>query len=660
MTVEELCRKLRPLCGPRIDRLYEAYLISELSDRREIETTLELLHAKVFPPFQRQSVLSPPPAEHARGEYPVGSVTYADRVLYPFGLREDDWIKHILIVGASGSGKTNTCLQLLKNLLLHHKPFLVLDWKRNYRDLLNESYADDVRVFTPGRDLVPFRFNPLIPPPGTPATAWVKKLIEVISHATYVGEGVMFLLQKALDQTYRAFGMYDTPTSYPTLLDVLKVIESMQAKGREAGWLASTLRSLGALTFGEAGRVFLTDQPIDPVTLLSQSVILELDTLTNADKTFLVESLLLWIHHYRLSSPTGKREQFEHAIILEEAHHILNKGKSDLVGGEAITETLVREIRELGEAVVIIDQCPSLLSLPARANTWCTISMNLKDAKDVQSAASAMLLDAQDKRILGELNVGEAVIKMQGRWPHAFTVRVPEVPIVKGSVTDALLRQRLGCFPDSAPESADFGPERPIQGVRKKETGITPNERALLEDIRDHPWTGVVDRYRRLRWSRRKGNEVKQEVMRKDLVKPEDIAMNNARLILLPLTAEGRHVLGLDPPTPKRPGGPQHEFWKYRCTAYYQAKGYEVSIEEALGEGKAVDLVARRSGEQIAIEVETGRSDTVANVLKCQAAGFPRILLLATTERAEAKVRRDLGAAGLLADVEVRCARQFL
>ena len=76
------------------------------------------------------------------------------------------------------------------------------------------------------------------------------------------------------------------------------------------------------------------------MNILKNSVILELDALTNTDKTFLVESLLLWIHHYRLASPGGRREQFDHAIILEEAHHIIGKTKSDLVGGEAITDVI--------------------------------------------------------------------------------------------------------------------------------------------------------------------------------------------------------------------------------------------------------------------------------------------------------------------------------
>ena len=435
--VDEICLKLRPVYGKKIDQLWKAYLVEDFDGKKDIEQAIHILYARTFAGtigFDEEPMLAPPPPDRIRGEYPIGSVTYLHKNKYPFGIREDDWIKHVLIVGASGSGKTNLCFQILKDFLLRGKPFLVLDWKRNYRDIVTEEYGKNVKVFTVGRTIAPFQFNPLIPPPGTAAKTWLKKLIEIIAHATFVGEGVMYLLQKGLDNVYQRFGMYgEKPvTQYPTLKDLLKTISTMEAKGREAGWMSSTLRALGALTFGETGKVFNVRQQSNMVELLNSSVILEMDSLTNADKTFLVEGILLWIHHYRLSSPMGNREQFEHAIILEEAHHVIGKEKSDLVGGEAITDVIIREIRELGEAVIIIDQCPSLLSLPARANTWCTIVLNLKDAKDVNSAASALLLDGSDKKILGQLDVGEAVVKLQGRWHRPFSISIPLVPIKKG------------------------------------------------------------------------------------------------------------------------------------------------------------------------------------------------------------------------------------
>lgn len=84
-----------------------------------------------------------------------------------FGLREDEWIKHLLIVGMSGAGKTNLTFRILRQLEAKKKPFLVFDWEKNYRDLRQLPEFKDLIVFTVSRKAVPFHFNPLIPPPGT-------------------------------------------------------------------------------------------------------------------------------------------------------------------------------------------------------------------------------------------------------------------------------------------------------------------------------------------------------------------------------------------------------------------------------------------------------------------------------------------------------------
>ena len=150
-TVEDLCKKLRPVLGQKVENLWRAYLAEDAAGKREIEQILELLNAKTFDTnlaVEEKSSLLPPPEEKTRGDYPLGNIVYANKELHPFGLREHDWIKHTLIVGASGSGKTNLCFQILKNFIYKKKPFLVLDWKRNYRDILNEDYGKNVKVFT--------------------------------------------------------------------------------------------------------------------------------------------------------------------------------------------------------------------------------------------------------------------------------------------------------------------------------------------------------------------------------------------------------------------------------------------------------------------------------------------------------------------------------
>lgn len=73
---------------------------------------------------------------------------------------------------------------------------------RNYRDVLKEledCQKEEVLVFTVGRNISPIVFNPLIPPEGTQATTWLKKFIEIVSRAYFLGEGVMYLLQSYLE-----------------------------------------------------------------------------------------------------------------------------------------------------------------------------------------------------------------------------------------------------------------------------------------------------------------------------------------------------------------------------------------------------------------------------------------------------------------------------
>ena len=86
------------------------------------------------------------------------------------------------------------------------------------------------------------------------------------------------------------------------------------------------------------------------------------------------------IHHQRMTEE--KREDFKHCILIEEAHHILSDERRSLVGGQSVMEIIFREIREFGESLILLDQHPSKISLPALGNTYCTICMNLKHKTD--------------------------------------------------------------------------------------------------------------------------------------------------------------------------------------------------------------------------------------------------------------------------------------
>ena len=656
MDVQELCRQLKPLIGKKADQYYLAYLTEDQEGRRDIEAAIRLMAVKRLGSTvdSPETYLSVPPKDTALGEYPVGTVHYSGRNYHLFGLREEEWIQHTAIFGRSGAGKTNTVFILLKSLLAKRKPFLIFDWKRNYRDLLAMT-DENILVYTVGRDTSPMVFNPLIPPTGTDPKVWLKKLIEIIAGAYYLGEGVMFLLQEALNAVYEQFGVYEgTPRKYPTFIDVLKWLEDNPVKGRKALWMDSTMRGIKSICFGPMGEVVNTSNQPNLAMLLDRNVILELDALTNNDKNLIIESMLLWIHHYRLVQPD--RECFKHVIFIEEAHHILLK-KPGGSGGEAVTDTILREIRELGEAIVLVDQHPSLISIPALGNSYTTITMNLKHRLDVNAVAAAMLMKDEDNELLGRLPIGAAVVKLQGRWLQPFEVVIPHCKVPKGAVDDEKLKAAMADRNVLHNQAAQIEP--PPQKVLTIE--LNEREEALLLEIASHPFSGVVERYRRLRISRRNGDTIKKSLIEKELIEPVSILTRSGRMVLLDITDIGwQHLsrIGKVKPPVRFNEGLEHRFWKQKAAEHYEAMGYNVLIEEPVN--GYTDIIIEKDGKRTAVEIETGKSDWKKNLEKNVKKDFESIIIMATTPECLIQIQNQLATESEQSKVLLTSAQQLV
>jgi hypothetical protein len=541
--IRQLCLRLKPILGSKIDQIYEAYLSEDSEGKKQVENYLELLAAKYILQElgQPETILLPPSKEKAAGEYQIGTVQYAGKDLYPFGLKEGEWIQHVAILGRSGAGKTNVGFLILEQLKKKGKPFLLFDWKRNYRDLLALSEFKDVEVYTIGRNIAPFTFNPLIPPAGTNPKTWLKKLNEVIAHAYCLGNGVLFLLQEAVDAVYEEAGVYDgTVEKWPTFKDVLFKARNMNTRGRESGWLSSTLRALSTLCFGDMDKLVNSSNNKTIGHILTQNVILELDALTQSDKTFFIQSVLLYLHHKRMTEE--RREDFKHTIIIEEAHHILSDERRSLVGGQSVIDIIFREIREFGESLILLDQHPSKISLYALGNTYCTICMNLKHKTDINAMGQCLLLD-KEREILGTLEVGQAVVKLQGRIARPFQITIPEFIIEKGKISDALIKQHMQNIAPAEPEEDFRLPNQVTVEVAKKLKSIDDSVLAFLKDIQQYPDSGIAERYKRLEISVRQGQKLEANALKKDLIEEHVETTKTGRLKVIQLTQKGRAAL---------------------------------------------------------------------------------------------------------------------
>ncbi len=78
LLAEDICVKLRPIMGAKIDRLWRAYMVEDIEGKREIEQILNMLYLDNFDggvgSVKNIDTLIPPPAEKVRGEYPIGDV----------------------------------------------------------------------------------------------------------------------------------------------------------------------------------------------------------------------------------------------------------------------------------------------------------------------------------------------------------------------------------------------------------------------------------------------------------------------------------------------------------------------------------------------------------------------------------------------------------
>jgi len=694
MTARETLRKLTPIIGEeRASRLWRVYLSSDSLERRNLECTFEAYAAQALgdvPSAGAVGLFPPPPPERALGDLDLGYVRYAGKDSFLFGLRTEELLRHVGIYGSSGCGKSNGIALILDGLMNAGIPFLLCDFKRTFRGLLQDRRVQ-VLVFTAGDERTsPFRLNPLVPPPGTSIEVWTKKVIGALSHAFCQGAGSESLLVAALEEAYAQAA---SGKRWPTFEDVAQVLEAEPARGRKGMWMDSAQRAVKSISTGNAAAVFCPSYPTPLLDLLTRPAVLEMDLLNQAEQTLLAEVLLLWIIQYRMNNNTD-RESLKHALVIEEAHHLLRAPPGVGDGSEPVIHIALREVRELGESVILATQNASVVPVAVFGNQATTLAFHTKHAKDVSSTAQAMLLKDEGKDELGRLPVGEAIVRVP-RWQDPVHIRLKLRPIAKGKVSDQDIRQHMSkaaYFGDSGPfhaETEEGGQLRTIPPREENELiltespstqacskirehaspattpeniqqqGVLPSQPSALEwemlkDIVRNPFDGVVKRIKRLGVSRRKGTAALSALENRKITMPVSVFTGSAVLKLFELTQGGRslcnsHAIG---PLPKvTDGGVEHQYWVRHAASVLKSKGWRTHTEYPATTDVIVDIHAQKEERTMAVLVETGRSNVARNLTKTIIAGYAELWVVSNNplvrKTVDGFVRRSPSAAAI-------------
>ncbi len=613
VNIFEEIKRLIPFLGKEnAAKLEAAYLLGNENYRKRILEIIDGLKALAFSDteLRESALIEPPPREVvSHGEIKLGKILYGKKELYPLFINKKDLLTHIGIFGSSGSGKTNIVHYLVKALIEKEIPVLIFDFsKRNYRDLLTlPEVKDRITVYTVGRNVVPFRFNPLKPPEGVQISQWTKEFAEVFDHAYWLLGGGRHIILKALDELYAKFS-----PSYPKIPDIKEWLEKFsysQLSPRERNWVATAKRPLESLCLRETGEIFDCEEGVLPSTFFEKGkvTVLELDALSSDDKTFLIEILLQWIRDWLLVSNT--RERLVGVIVLEEAHHVLNREKTKKFGVEAVTDLIFREIRELGIGMIYADQHPSLVSYPALGNTSTHIYMNLgldtKYSSDIQDASNMLgLKKEEDIDYLRRLPTGHAFILIRKSvFPNPFLVKFPLVLKERGKISDEDLKELMNekVFKEiKLKPKVEELPKKETKDIERKMEKVSSNGWKIIFALGELKGTSTSEIYRQIKMSCRVFNEEARKLVKLGLIGSRVAKVYKQKARYYFLTHEGELAFILK--RKKIPETKEFEIDWEKINRILGNKGFSVL------EKKENKLLCEKEGRRVVVIVENSNN----------------------------------------------------
>ncbi|MDR1622303.1 MAG: DUF87 domain-containing protein [Synergistaceae bacterium] len=388
----------------------------------------------------------------------------------PYKIPKNLFQKHAFVCGVTGSGKTNTCISLLRNLDL---PFMVVEpAKTEYRQIL--GFMPDLHVFTLGSETVsPFRINPFEFSPGSELLTHIDSIKAVFNAAFPMYASMPYILEEAIIEIYRDKG-WDLATStnrylkdprgeeffdyLPTLQDLYDKIEPIvkrkaYAQEQTMNIQAALLARLSSLLTGSKGLMLNTRRSTPIAALLDKHVVLELKNIGDDDeKCFMMGLILSAIYQYR-ENCGGVGSPLSHVLLIEEAHRLLRHTPefvSPEVGnsrGKAVETftNVISEIREYGQGVIIVDQIPTKLTPDVVKNTNIKFIHRTLAQDDRDCVGGTMNLAEAQSRELCLLEVGQAVIHREGA-DKAFLVQVTQSKGNLKNVTNEEIRQHMKQF----------------------------------------------------------------------------------------------------------------------------------------------------------------------------------------------------------------------
>ena len=405
-----------------------------------------------------------------------------------YRITTDTLNKHALVVGVTGSGKTNTTFHLLRAAQRLGIPFLVIEpAKTEYRALLADAtIGPRLQIFTVGDETVsPYRVNPFEVESGVSIATHIDLLkatfnasfamwaplpqvLERCLHAVYQDRGwdTVRNRNRRLRDEDRAGGAVCAELAFPTLTELHhKIEEVVNRLGYEERVTSDIKAALAArmhsLRIGGKGAMLDTQRSVSLDRVLDRPTVIELEQIgDDEEKAFIMGLLLMRIYERHRAVGVAEGQGLAHLIVIEEAHRLLanvqqvtSTEESSNPRGKAVEAfvNMLSEVRAYGQGFIVAEQIPSKLALDVIKNTNLKVVHRTVAGDDRKILAETMNMPDKQSSMLATIDSGQAAVFAEGD-DRPIMVKVPyaKLPPAKDMATragsDRVVADHMGAF----------------------------------------------------------------------------------------------------------------------------------------------------------------------------------------------------------------------
>lgn len=360
-------------------------------------------------------------------------------------------VRHTLIVGSTGSGKSTTCRRLIQSVESTGIPLLIIEpAKEEYAKWGVElrRTGKNVNIFMPGvktfmgEKIEQLKLNPFQPAAVKEAEIDMLTRCEQFTALVNASLPSSDVLPVIFDELFYSFliekvgasfkeGEIRQMDDYPRIEDSIHTAKAVLAA---RGYTDEVRQGIGAavetrltyLSRGKRGDILNVNRSTDWDKLFNQTTIVNLSHIANPkDRALIMSLLLLSLNEYRQSQfnnmaayrEKAGRNKLLHLTVIEEAHNVLSAPRADYMGtgnpqqaASDLFSNMLAEIRAYGEGLMIVEQSPTKLIPDTVKNTNYKIVHRLTFKDDCDMMASALALRPEQAGILPLLEVGDAII----------------------------------------------------------------------------------------------------------------------------------------------------------------------------------------------------------------------------------------------------------